>query len=78
LKTYKYILELHCVENGKFNNSSTFTYLYKFEQPKKVLKNATIFFKSTWMHIRWLINIIVIELKIILMLIIKLKKYFYF
>jgi hypothetical protein len=55
-----------------FNNSSTFTYLYKFGQPKKYLKGK-LFFTNLLEYIldMWLINIIVIKLKIILMLIIK-------
>jgi len=67
LKTYKYILRLHRVENGEYSIihllSSTCTSLGE-------KKNG--YFKKIYCILdMWLINIIVIKLKIILMLIIK-------
>jgi hypothetical protein len=77
LKTYKYILKLHHVENGEYSIihllSPTCTSLDN-------LKSSISFFLNLFECIlnMWLINIIMIKLKIIVMSIIKLNKHFYF
>ncbi len=54
LKTYKYILKLYHVENGKYSIvhllSPTCTHL---DSLKGRGKNIVIFKKSIWMHIKY-------------------------
>ncbi len=57
LKTYKYILEWHLVENGKYSIihvlSPTRTSL---DNQKSKKKETIVFLKYTWMHIKYVIN----------------------
>jgi hypothetical protein len=54
LRTYKYIIGLHCGENGEYSIIHLLsTYFYKFGQLKKVI---IIFKNSILMHIIYVIN----------------------
>jgi hypothetical protein len=80
LKTYKYILKLHHVENQEYSIVYLLSPIYTSLDNLKSRIKSTIIFKNLLECILnlWLINIIVIKLKTIYMLIIKLKNIYIF
>jgi hypothetical protein len=57
LRTYKYILKLHHVENGEYLIIHLFSpTCTSLDNQKKIEKKLVILKKFTWMHIRYVIN----------------------
>jgi hypothetical protein len=79
LRTYKYILELHHLENGEYSIIHLLSPTCTSLDNQKSKKNTIFIFNLLECILNmWLIDIITVKLKIILMLIIKFLKKFTF